>query len=182
MIARLVRQKGVDLVPEALREICDQDWQAIILGTGDTHLENIIRQLDMDLPQVRALIKYDGGLSRRIYSGSDLMLIPSYYEPCGLTQMISMRYGCVPLARATGGLKDTIEDYHLGKPNHSTGFLFDDDNPKALAETISRALHRYQDQRRWKGLQCRGMSKAFSLHASAKKYYALYRELVGDKS
>ena len=142
----------------------------------------MLRQLDKGMPQVRALIKYDSRLSRRIYSGSDLILIPSRYEPCGLSQMISMRYGCVPLARATGGLKDTIEDYHHGKAKQSTGFLFEENTPKALAETINRALLLYQDQRRWKGLQRRGMGKDFSWERSAKKYYALYKELVGGKS
>ena len=112
MINRMDHQKGVDLVPNALRALADQNWQAVILGTGDVGLENAIRDLDSESPHVKAIIRYDGELARRIYAGSDTLLIPSRYEPCGLTQMIAMRYGCVPIARSTGGLRDTITDYH----------------------------------------------------------------------
>jgi len=114
MINRMDQQKGVDLLPDALRQIQDLEWQAIILGTGDPTLEDAARQLDREFPQIRSVLKFDGGLARRIYGGIGLILIPSRYEPCGLTQMIGMRYGCVPLGRATGGLKDTIVDYHEG--------------------------------------------------------------------
>ena len=113
-----------------------------------------------------------------IYGGSDLILIPSRYEPCGLTQMIGMRYGCVPLARATGGLKDTIIDYHQGKKGESTGFLFEEASSLDLSKTIRRALAVYQDQRRWQGIQRRGMKKDFSWTRSAKEYLKLYRELI----
>ena len=181
MINRLDYQKGIDLVPDALRRIQDLDWQAVILGTGDPQLEESAAQLDRDLVQVRTVLRYDDELARRIYSGSDLILIPSRYEPCGLTQMIGMRYGCVPLARATGGLKDTIIDYQRGKAGESTGFLFEESTSQALANTIRRALVIYQDQRRWQGLQRRGMRKDFSWEHSAKKYMELYQELVeGD--
>ncbi len=95
-------------------------------------------------------------------------MIPSRYEPCGLTQMIGMRYGCVPLARATGGLKDTIIDYHGGKAGTGTGFLFQEPTSKALARALQRALEVYQDQRRWSGLQRRGMKLDFSWKRSAK--------------
>ena len=102
MINRMDYQKGVDLVPPALEMITDLNWQAIILGTGDRKLEEAARKLDQENPQVRSILKFDGALARRIYGGSDLIMIPSRYEPCGLTQMIGMRYGCVPLGRATG--------------------------------------------------------------------------------
>ncbi len=181
MINRLDHQKGVDLVPEALRLVHDLEWQAVILGTGDPSLEDAARRLDQEFPQVRTVLRYDGGLARRIYAGSDLILIPSRYEPCGLTQMIAMRYGCVPLARATGGLKDTIIDYLFGKAGQSTGFLFEESTSQALADTIRRAIMVYKDQRRWQGLQRRGMRKDFSWERSAKKYLELYQELVeGD--
>ncbi|MEA2008921.1 MAG: glycogen/starch synthase, partial [Chloroflexota bacterium] len=112
MVNRMDNQKGVDLVPDALRDIADRDWQAVILGSGDPDLEDAARRLDDDLPNIRAVIRYDGRLARQIYAGADMLLIPSRYEPCGLTQMIAMQYGCVPVARATGGLRDTIIDYH----------------------------------------------------------------------
>ena len=182
MVNRPDYQKGVDLVPDALRAIKDLDWQAVILGTGDPSLEKSVRQLEEDLPQVRTVLRYDSKLAHKIYSGSDLILIPSRYEPCGLTQMIGMRYGCVPLARATGGLKDTIIDYQQGRKENSTGFLFEEASSNQLSDAIRRALLIFQDQRRWQGLQRRGMRKDFSWERSAKKYLELYRELVEGKT
>lgn len=178
MVNRLDYQKGVDLVPEALRLVQDLEWQAVFLGTGDPDLEDGAIRLDQEFPQVRAVLRYDGGLARRIYAGSDLILIPSRYEPCGLTQMIAMRYGCVPLARATGGLKDTIQDYQPGQPQGSTGLLFEESTSQALADTIRRALTIYLDKRRWQGLQRRGMKRDFSWERSANKYFELYQKLV----
>lgn len=178
MINRMDYQKGVDLVPPALEMITDLDWQAVILGTGEKGLEETARQLDIDHARIRTVLKYDGSLARRIYGGSDLILIPSRYEPCGLTQMIGMRYGCVPLARATGGLKDTIVDYHQGEQKNSTGFLFKESSSPALADTLRRSLDIFKDQRRWRGLQRRGMKLDFSWEKSAKRYLELYNELI----
>ena len=178
MINRMDNQKGVDLVPNALRGIADRGWQAVILGSGDPDLEDAARRLDDDFSNVRAIIRYDGALARRIYAGADMLLIPSRYEPCGLTQMIAMRYGCVPVARATGGLRDTIIDYHAKGQKNSTGFLFEAATPEALGQAIRRALDIYQDKRRWHGLQRRGMKRNFSWRRSAEKYLALYEELV----
>lgn len=180
MINRMDYQKGVDLVPDALRMIADLEWGAVILGTGDQGLENDVRKLDLEFPRVKTILRYDGSLARRIYAGSDLMIIPSRYEPCGLTQMISMRYGCVPLARATGGLKDTIMDYHHGERSASTGFLFEDISSYQLADCLRRALHVFQDQRRWTALQKRGMKKDFSWDRSAARYHALYQSLCDE--
>lgn len=177
MINRMDYQKGVDLVPEALGGLSHLNWQAVILGTGDPELERAAQSLEDDYPQAAAILKYDSSLARRIYGGSDMMLIPSRYEPCGLTQMISMRYGCVPLARATGGLQDTIIDYHTIHSSQSTGFLFQQASATALAEAINRALGVYQDQRRWRGLQRRGMQIDFSWEVSAREYLKLYKEL-----
>jgi starch synthase len=182
MINRMDFQKGVDLVPEALGLISELDWQAVILGTGNPDLEESARRLEGNDPRVRAEIRYDGKLARRIYGGADLILIPSRYEPCGLTQMIGMRYGCVPLARATGGLKDTIQDYDTSPPGQGTGFLFEEVTSKQLAETIRRALRTYHDKRRWQGIQRRGMKKDFSWKHSAQQYLKLYRVLTGTRS
>jgi starch synthase len=178
MINRMDYQKGVDLVPDALRLVADLDWQMIILGTGDPQLEEAARQLDRDFPRVRSLITYDGELSRRIYGGSDLILIPSRYEPCGLTQMIGMRYGCIPLARETGGLRDTIKDYHRN-PRGSTGFLFPSASAADLASCLRNALPVYKDPRKWQGLQRRGMKRDFSWKRSAQAYLHLYQQLTG---
>jgi starch synthase len=178
MINRMDYQKGVDLVPDALRMIRDLGWAAVILGTGDPGLEEAARKLDWEMPRVRAVLRYDGTLARRIYAGSDLMIIPSRYEPCGLTQMIAMRYGCVPVARSTGGLRDTIGDYHDGPRKQSTGFLFQDPSAHQLADALRRALLVFADQRRWRGLQRRGMKRDFSWKKSAGKYLELYKSLV----
>ena len=178
MINRMDYQKGVDLVPEALKALRDLNWQAVLLGTGDPAMESAAERLADDYPQVAAVLKYDSALARRIYGGSDIILIPSRYEPCGLTQMIGMRYGCVPLARATGGLQDTILDYHTSRSSQSTGFLFQQPSAPALAKTIKRALEVYQDKRRWRGLQRRGMKMDLSWEKSAKKYLELFMELL----
>ncbi len=176
MVTRMDHQKGVDLAVEALRQTTDQKWQAILLGSGDPALEKAARQLERDLPdRVRAAITYDKPLSHRIFAGADALLIPSRYEPCGLTQMIAMRYGCVPIARATGGLRDTIRDY-LQRPD-STGFLFADPSPVGLEGAIRRALAVYRQVHNWRGLQRRGMKEDFSWERSARQYVKLYRRL-----
>lgn len=182
MINRMDHQKGVDLVPGALESIADLDWGAVILGTGDPELEAQARHLDDALPQVRTILRYDAGLARRIYAGADMMIIPSRYEPCGLTQMIAMRYGCVPVARGTGGLQDTIGDYHAEPTPHSTGFLFEEATFQALAHSLRRAIEVYGDKRRWHGLQRRGMKRDFSWQRSAEKYMTLYKRLSHDSS
>jgi len=178
MINRMDYQKGVDLVPPALRVLPEGDWQVLILGTGDPELEQQIRGLDQDFPQVRSVLRYDETLARWMYAGADMMIIPSRYEPCGLTQMIAMRYGCVPVARATGGLKDTIGDYNAEPVSQSTGFLFQEPTYSDLATAIWRALKVYRDKRRWRGLQRRGMKEDFSWERSAREYLALYKELL----
>ena len=176
MVTRMDAQKGIDLIPEALHAIADQPWQAVFLGNGDENIEKEIQALEKAYPsRVRAIIRYDEKMAHQIFAGADMLLIPSRYEPCGLTQMIAMRYGNVPIARKTGGLRDTIFDYALGKK--STGFLFDDPKPETLANALRRALHVYSDKRRWRGLQVRGMKSDYSWEKSATKYANLYFEL-----
>jgi starch synthase len=180
MVTRLVHQKGVDLALDALRLAGDLEWQLILLGTGDDVLEEDARRLQAEYPdRVRAVIRFDPGLSRRIYGGSDAILIPSRYEPSGLTQMIAMRYGCVPIARATGGLRDTIKDYHEEK--NGTGFLFSKEDPVEMADTLGRALDVFQNTRRWRGIQRRGMQQDFSWRRSAQAYFNLYQAMVHNK-
>ncbi len=180
MITRLDHQKGVDLALEGLHRTLDQSWQAVILGTGQPHLEEAARGFAQQHPErARALIRFDGALARRVYAGADMILIPSRYEPCGLTQMIAMRYGCVPVARATGGLRDTIRDYNANR--RGTGFLFDEAHPEALADALRRALSAYNDHRRWQGLRRRGMREDFSWDRSAREYIDLYEELVRSR-
>jgi starch synthase len=177
VISRLAQQKGIDLVFDALPEIENQSWQLALLGAGDSQLEGLARFLASQFPQrVSASIKYDDALARRIYAGSDMILIPSRYEPCGLTQMIAMRYGCIPVARAVGGLKDTIDDHGSGQDG--TGFLFSEPTAHALAGAISRALSIYSDQAAWHSLQRRAMAQDFSWANSAQQYDELYQSLI----
>jgi starch synthase len=186
MITRLDNQKGVDLALEGLRQLASspeavqEPWQAILLGTGIPSLEENARQMEAAFPnRLRAAIRFDAELSRRLYGGADALLLPSRYEPCGLAQMIGMRYGCVPIARATGGLRDTILDNdHQGA---STGFLFTEPSPEALSNGLRRALAVYRDQKRWATLQRNGMLQDFSWTRSAYQYAALYRQLVNAR-
>jgi starch synthase len=177
VISRLDNQKGIDLVMDALLSLAGENWQAIILGTGRPELENAAKRLESALPtKVRTIIAYDKNLSRRIYGGADALLIPSRYEPCGLVQMIAMRYGCIPIARATGGLKDTIID--SDGPAKSTGFLFETPSPTALSGAIRRALIKYADKNAWQAMQKRAMEQDFSWTRSAEEYYTLYKKLI----
>lgn len=179
LISRMDQQKGVDLAVQALEQSTLMNWQAILLGTGNPELEQACRKLERDYPdRIRAAIRFDTRLSRRMYAGGDILLMPSRYEPCGLAQMMAMRYGCVPLARATGGLQDTILDADQDSANGS-GFLFNPATWAALAETLERALAAYADAARWKSIQARGMGLDFSWEKSALKYAELYQDLAG---
>ncbi|MRR31116.1 glycosyltransferase, partial [bacterium] len=178
MITRMDQQKGVDIAIEGLRLAADLNWQAIILGTGDPLLETSCRSLESEFPdRVRASIRFDVSLSRRMYAGGDILLMPSRYEPCGLAQMIAIRYGTIPLARATGGLRDTItDDPTMAK---STGFLFEDARPEAFAESLRRAIYAFPDREIWSQIQMRGMAQDFSWEKSAMEYTELYTKLAG---
>lgn len=174
VVSRMDPQKGIDLIPPALKKINDLPWQAVILGAGDPRLEEDIRALQLAFPdRVRAEFKYDAGLARQIYAGSDVFLMPSRYEPCGLSQMIAMRYGCVPIASAVGGLKDTI------LPN-DTGFLFEKPTAARLATAIKKVLAIYPDRARWETIQKTGMSQDFSWGNSARQYFKLYQRVAAQ--
>jgi starch synthase len=184
MVTRMDPQKGVDLAVDALRLLLQSDdedlprFQAVFLGTGSSILEAAARKLEQDYPdRIRARILYSDRLSRHIYAGADALLMPSRYEPCGLSQMIAMHYGCVPIARATGGLSDTIND--PADSDDCTGFLFKKATFTALAEAIQRALkmvlHRPQ---RWQEICIHGMLQNFSWDRSAQQYLQCYRMLL----
>lgn len=184
MVTRMDPQKGVDLAVDALRLLLQSDdedlprFQAVFLGTGSPILEAAARKLEQDYPdQIRARILYSDRLSRHIYAGADALLMPSRYEPCGLSQMIAMHYGCVPIARATGGLSDTIKD--PAKSDDCTGFLFKKAASSALANAIRRALKLYRRQpKRWQEIQIHGMLQDFSWDRSAQQYIQCYRMLL----
>jgi starch synthase len=172
MIGRIDPQKGVDIIIDMLRRMTDVPWQFIILGSGDPILENAVRNLQIEFPErARAVIRYDPQLSRLLYGAADMFLMPSRYEPCGLAQMIAMRYGCVPVVHATGGLKDTV---HEGK----TGFLFQAVESGSMVEALRRALAVYASPERWARFQYNGMLEDFSWTRSAEQYAGLYRSLL----
>ncbi|MFN3308813.1 MAG: glycogen synthase [Anaerolineales bacterium] len=181
MITRLDYQKGIDLAIAALRKIKDAPWQAVILGTGNPALEQAVYQLQLEFPErLRAVLRFDPHLSHRLYAAADMLLIPSRYEPCGLTQMIAMRYGTVPIGRATGGLRDTILD--SGNPETSTGFLFEHPQSEELEITVRRAIQLYSNRRIWRTIQRNGMKQDFSWARSAREYLAVYQEVVQQKT
>jgi starch synthase len=177
IVGRLSSQKGVDVFLEAVDEIVDAGLNVAVLGQGEDVLQKGLR-VASKRHSGRLFVKtgFDEEFARRIYAGSDLLLMPSHYEPCGLVQMIAMRYGAVPIARATGGLVDTIADYdHLKE--RGTGFLFTGRWPSALAECAKRAICVYKNGEQWKSLVGACMKQRFSWKSSARKYVSLYRKL-----
>ncbi len=177
MISRLVEHKGLDLVAGGMERLLQNDVQVVILGTGEERYENYFKSLAERYPdKVRALIQFNGVLSRQIYSGSDIFLMPSKNEPCGLSQMISCRYGTLPVVRKVGGLADSIID--VG--DKGFGFTFVDFSSESMLEAIFRALEMYKDKALWEKTVCKAMRKDFSWNASAKKYLEMYDELLKD--
>jgi starch synthase len=181
IISRMDQQKGIDLALDGLRNIADQKWQAIILGSGDPLLEQEAHLLQTDFPdKVRVVLRYDSALAHRMYASGDILLMPSLYEPCGLSQMIAMRYACVPVARATGGLLDSIvpvTDKQIG-----TGFLFSGKTSEAFSVELLHALSIFTDQIRWKKIQKKAMRQDFSWQKSAEEYIDQYRKLMENKT
>jgi starch synthase len=184
MITRLAWQKGVDLITDRFSRL---KAQFVFLGTGTKKYEDHLKRLAKNNPnQFSAQILFDSGLAQQIYAGSDMFLMPSRYEPCGLGQMIAMRYGTLPIVRETGGLKDTVKNFKLsvfniqkGKLIDETGFSFKDVSVPALLNTIKNALDIYYEYPNiWKQLQINAMSKDFSWDRSAQEYLDLYRKLV----
>jgi len=163
-ISRLYEQKGLDWLADIIPQLVKLNAQLVVLGTGDKTLENQFKALAKKYPNhVKALLKFDIALAQKIYAAADIFLIPSRFEPCGLTQMIAMRYGTVPIVRRTGGLKDTVPAYKKvkGKIN-GVGFVFKQETATALYKTIVKALKVYNNKRDWKILQKNCMRKDFS--------------------
>lgn len=172
MVSRMDIQKGVDLVFASLKSMKSVNFQAVILGTGDPKLEEAALKLQTAFPEkIKVETRYDAGLARQIYAGSDMFLMPSRYEPCGLSQMIAMRYGCVPIVRAAGGLNDTVK-------HGETGFVFEKVHHMSLSATIKSAIKVFGDREKWSKIQRAGMAQDFSWQNSAKQYLALYQSMI----
>ena len=174
IVSRFVDQKGFDLIAKIAREIVQEDVLLAALGTGERRYEELFRALAADFPgRVGVVVGYDDRLAHLVEAGSDIFLMPSRYEPCGLNQIYSLRYGTVPVVRATGGLDDTIESFDL-EHGTGTGFKFWEYSGAALLHTIRQALHHYSDEGVWKRIQLNGMAKDFSWNTSAVEYAKLY--------
>ncbi|MHB8645487.1 MAG: glycogen synthase [Thermomicrobiales bacterium] len=181
VVSRLVEQKGFDLVVQIADLIVDEGAQLVVLGSGDPAIESAFRRVAAARPQrVAVRVGFDARLAARIYAGSDLFLMPSRFEPCGLGQMIAMRYGTIPIVRRTGGLADTVMEYDP-RTHAGTGFVFDDYDPAACFAAVVRAMETYRDPAAWDGLIANAMTQDFSWAVSARRYSALYRRAVAAR-
>ena len=180
IVSRLTDQKGLDLIQGVMDELCSEDMQLIVLGTGDERYENMFRHYDWKYhDRVSAQIYYSEELSHKIYAGCDAFLMPSLFEPCGLSQLMALRYGTIPIVRETGGLKDTVQPYNEYEST-GTGFSFANYNAHEMLDSVRYAKHVYYEKKReWNKLIDRAMAQDFSWQASAAKYQELYDWLIG---
>lgn len=174
-VARLVDQKGLDILVPVLEQLSEQqDVQMVLLGTGEDQYHQVLRDLAKKNKKWFGVhILFDPKMAKRIYAGSDMMLIPSHYEPCGLGQIIGLRFGAIPVVRATGGLADTIQNFEPASQK-GNGFLFEDYTSEALHTVLLRAVKIFKQEKLWKALTKNAMESDFSWEASAKKYEKLY--------
>jgi starch synthase len=180
-ISRLAEQKGFDLIAAGLDEIMALGVQFVLLGTGEEKYHQLLQSFQQKYPRQLGLkITFNNELAHKIEAGSDLYLMPSRYEPCGLNQIYSLRYGTVPIVRATGGLDDTIEDYDPSS-EQGNGFKFRDYTVQELLDAVTRALRTYNAKDLWRALMARGMRADFSWEKSARRYEQIYRETLGKK-
>ena len=171
IVSRFTSQKGFDLIEQISGDLLAEDVTLIALGKGERRYEDLFRSLANYYPdKVAVKVDYDDSLAHKIEAGADMFLMPSHYEPCGLNQIYSLRYGTVPVVRATGGLDDTI--------NEETGFKFQDYSGWALMNAIRQALGCWRDPARWRELVRNGMARDFSWDASAAEYSSLFRRLL----
>jgi starch synthase len=177
MISRLTAQKGFDLVEEIFDSLMGRDVQLVMLGSGERRFENFFLSAAKRYPgRVAVHTGFNEPLAHQIEAGADLFLMPSLYEPCGLNQMFSLKYGTIPIVRAIGGLKDTVEDYDPQKQT-GTGFVFREYESTALLHAIDRALAAFRDKQAWTALRRRAMAMDYCWDRSAKLYSTLYRQL-----
>ena len=180
IVSRLTDQKGFDLIACVMDELCQDAVQLVVLGTGTDQYENMFRHFAWKYPgKVSANIYYSDPLSHKIYAASDAFLMPSQFEPCGLSQLMSLRYGTLPIVRETGGLKDTVEPYNEYEKT-GTGFSFSNYNAHEMLATVRYAEKIFYDRKReWNKMVDRAMAADFSWHHSAEKYQEMYDWLIG---
>lgn len=180
IVSRLTDQKGLDLISSVMDELCSEDIQFVVLGTGEERYENMFRYYDWKYQdRVSAQIYYSNEIAHKIYAACDAYLMPSLFEPCGLSQLIALRYGTLPIVRETGGLKDTVIPYNEYE-NSGTGFSFANYNAQEMLNTLNYAKMIYYNRRRdWNRIVDRAMQEDYSWHTSALKYQELYDWLIG---
>ena len=178
IVSRFAAQKGFDLISQIMDRLAREEVITVALGAGDKPYEEMFLRLQKQFPQKIAVkIAYDNALAHKIEAGSDMFLMPSKYEPCGLNQIYSLHYGTVPIVRATGGLDDTIEPWNP-RTGKGTGFKFSEYSGEALLEAVKEALWAFRDQTSWRRLMRNGMGKDFSWNASAKEYVRVYEKAL----
>jgi len=177
IVSRFAAQKGFDLIAQIMDRLAREDMIIVALGTGDKEYEEMFQRMNKQFPQKIAVkVAYDNAIAHKIEAGADMFLMPSRYEPCGLNQIYSLKYGTVPIVRATGGLDDTIEPWDA-RSGKGTGFKFTEYNGESLLLTIKQALQAYRDQSSWQVLMRNGMNKDFSWNFSAKEYIRIYERV-----
>lgn len=179
LVSRLVEAKGLPLIVRVMDELLqNEDCQFVLLGTGDKEFEDWFKGLQWRFPtKVSANIRFSNQLAQRIYAGSDMFLMPSLYEPCGLGQLIALRYGTVPIVRETGGLKDTVQSFNKYN-NEGNGYSFSNINAHDMLFTMKQAISDYRDQNIWQHVVKNAINSNYSWQASAKEYLNLYNRLV----
>jgi len=179
LVTRLTGQKGLGLLIDAVDDLVRYGIQLVLLGSGDEYYETAFKNLSIKYPEnIAVYVGFNIPLAQRIYSGCDMFLMPSYFEPCGLGQLISMRYGTVPIVRSTGGLAETVTDYDEDREN-GNGFSFSDFSPEEMKKAVKRAIDVYNNKpREWEGLVLRALNQDSSWDNSAKKYMRLYEKAV----
>ncbi|HTS37238.1 MAG TPA: glycogen synthase GlgA [Candidatus Solibacter sp.] len=182
IVSRFAAQKGFDLIAQIADRLAREEMILLILGSGDKSYEEMFARLSKQFPKKIAVkVAYDNAIAHKIEAGADMFLMPSRYEPCGLNQIYSLKYGTVPIVRATGGLDDTIESWDA-RSGKGTGFKFTEYNGESLLLTIKQALQAYRDQTSWQVLMRNGMGKDFSWNASAREYGKVYERVKQMRS
>ena len=180
MVTRFTKQKGFDLFYEVMDQISDLPLQFILLGTGAPEYEELMRGWENRRhDKVRAVIKFSTDMASKIYAGADMFLMPSKSEPCGLSQMIAMRYGTVPIVHTVGGLYDTVQPYNM-QTKEGVGITFQSYNPYDMLDAVRRAVGLYFDKPNWRKIRKNAMSVDFSWNNPAQKYIEMYKELLGQ--
>jgi len=180
MISRMIDQKGFDLTAALAADLPGLDASFVVLGSGEARYQDLWTRLAATHPdRIGVRVGFDEGLAHLIEGGADIFLMPSRFEPCGLNQMYSLRYGTVPVVRAVGGLADTVTDYAPGLRS-ATGFVFDPYTPAALLEALNRALALYPDRQAWRTLQNAGMRQDHSWDRSAREYVRIYERAAAS--